>query len=263
MELAHVKVARDNATADQVGDDGDLGMLHVTFALTRDRRIRDQLLAHYDAFAVRLARNFSTCRENREDLVQVARLGLIHAVDRFDPNLERPFVAYAQVTIMGELKRHIRDNTWRFRVPRSLKEQYLVVVRTVDDLTQERGRSPRISEVAARAGLSEEQVLEAMEVIQSATPLSLDQPTCGDDGRTLDPGGEDGGFHRVDDQGAIAKALSRLPERDQQIVRLRFEEELTQSQIAARLGVSQMCISRALSRTLRRLHTHLAERPSA
>ena len=263
MELDGVKVSRDKATADQAGEDDNLGVLHVRYALTRDRRLRDELLAHYDAFAVQLARNFSTRREDREDLVQVARLGLIHAVDRFDPNLERPFMAYAQVTIKGQLKRHIRDHTWRFRVPRSLQEQYLVVVRTVDDLTQETGRSPLISEVAARAGLSEEQVLEAMEVMHSATPLSLDQPTGGDDGRTLDPAGEDGGFRRVDDQGAITKALSRLPERDQQIVRLRFEEELTQSQIAARLGVSQMCISRVLSRTLRRMHTHLAERPAA
>ena len=259
IEFADLKVSRDN-TADQEGDDGDLGALHVTYALTRDRRLRDELLAHYDAFAVRIARTFSTRREDREDLVQVARVGLIHAVDRFDPNLERPFMAYAQVTIKGELKRHLRDHTWRLRVPRSLQERYLVVVRTVDDLTQGMGRSPRISEVATRSGLSEEQVLEAMEVIHSATPLSLDQPT-GDDGRTLDPAGEDGGFHRVDDQRAITKALSRLPERDQQIVRLRFEEELTQSQIAARLGVSQMCISRVLSRTLRRMHTHLAERP--
>jgi RNA polymerase sigma-B factor len=235
--------------------------MHVTYALTRDRRLRDELLAHYDAFAVRIARTFSSRREDREDLVQVARIGLIHAVDRFDPKRERPFVAYAQVTITGELKRHIRDRTWRVRVPRSLQEQYLVVVRTVDDLTQESGRAPSIPELAARAGLSEEQVLEAMEVMHSATPLSLDQPAGGDDGRTLDPAGEDGGFRRIDDQGTIARALSRLPERDRQIVLLRFEEELTQSQIAARLGVSQMCISRALSRTLRRMHTHLAERP--
>ena len=102
-----------------------------------------------------------------------------------------------------------------------------------------------------------------MEVIHSATPLSLDQPIGGEDGGTLDPADEDDGFRRVDDQRAITKALSRLPERDQQIVRLRFEEELTQSEIAARLGVSQMCVSRALSRTLRRMHTHLAERPAS
>ncbi|HET9770963.1 MAG TPA: sigma-70 family RNA polymerase sigma factor, partial [Acidimicrobiia bacterium] len=201
--------------------------------------------------------------EDHEDLVQVARLGVIHAVDRFDPNRERPFVAYAEVTITGELKRHIRDHTWRVHVPRGLQERYLVVVRAVDDLTQETGRSPRISEVAARGGLSEEQVLEAMEVIQSATPLSLDEPIGGDDGSRLDPGRDDGGFCRVDDEGTVSEALSRLPERDQQILRLRFEEGLTQSQIAARLGVSQMCISRVLSRTLRRMHNQLVRTGSA
>ena len=263
IEPIDVKVSRSDATAAATRDDGGVEVLHVMYALTRDRRLRDELLAHYDAFAGRLARTFSSRREDREDLVQVARVGLIQAVDRFDPNRERPFVAYAQVTIVGELKRHIRDHTWRVRIPRSLQEQYLVVVRTVEDLTQECGRSPRISEVAARAGLSEDQVLEAVEVIHSATPLSLDQPIGGADGSTLDPASEDAGFRRVDDQRIITRALSRLPERDQQIVRWRFEDGLTQSQIAARLGVSQMCISRVLSRTLRRLHTHLAERPAA
>ena len=258
-EPVDVKVSRDDGPADQARDDGDVGVLHVMYAATRDPRLRHELLAHYDAFAVRLARTFPTRREEREDLVQVARVGLIQAVDRFDPGRGRPFVAFAQVTIVGELKRHIRDHTWRVRVPRSLQEQYLVVLRTVDDLTQERGRSPRVSEVAARAGLSEEQVLEAMEVIHSATPLSLDQPIGGDDGSTLEPGDEDGGFRRVDDRRTITKVLSRLPERDQEIVRLRFEDELNQAQIAARLGVSQMCISRVLTRTLRRMHTHLAE----
>jgi RNA polymerase sigma-B factor len=255
--------SRVEATEHHSGADGGIGMLHVRYALTRERWLRDELLGHYDAFAVGLARRFSSRREDREDLVQVARMGLIHAIDRFDPNRERPFVAYAQVTILGELKRHIRDHTWRFRVPRALQEQYLVVMRTVDDLTQETGRSPRISEVAARAGLSEEQVLGAMEVMHSATPLSLDQPVGGDDGSTLDPASDDGGFRRVDDQRTITTVLNRLPERDREIVRLRFEEELTQSEIAVRLGVSQMCISRVLSRTLRRMHAHLAEGPVA
>lgn len=263
IEPVVVQCSRDGALAVSAGGDGDAGRLHAIYAMTRDRRLRDELLAHYDAFAVRLARTFPTRREDREDLVQVARIGLIQAVDRFDPDRQRPFVAYARVTILGELKRHVRDHTWRVRVPRALQEHYLVVLRTLDDLTQETGRSPRISEVAAGAGLSEEQVLEAMEVIHSARPLSLDLPIGGDGGWTLDPAAEDGGFGRVDDRRAITKSLNRLPERDQQILRLRFEEELTQSQIAARLGVSQMCISRVLSRALHRMHTHLAERPTA
>ena len=148
IQPADVEVSWSDAPADRARDHGEVGQLHVMYALTRDRRLRDELLAHYDAFAVRLARTFSSRREDREDLVQVARVGLIHAVDRFDPNRERPFVAYAQVTIEGELKRHIRDHSWRVRVPRSLQEQFLVVARTLEDLTQEMGRSPRIAELA-------------------------------------------------------------------------------------------------------------------
>jgi RNA polymerase sigma-B factor len=230
--------------------------LEVMYALTRDPRLRAELVAHYDSFATGLARTFPSRRETTEDLIQVARLALIHAIDRFDPRRERPFVVFARATILGELKRHLRDHTWRIRPARSLQEHYLIVMRTVDDLTQEFGRSPRIPEVAARAGLSEEQVLEAMDVAR-ANPLSLDEPPVGPDGRSLDRGADDPGFTRTEDQLLLQKAIARLPEREQRVLRLRFEGELTQAQIATHLGVSQMCISRILARTLARLRAHL------
>src|SRR5207248_8488008 len=146
--------------ADDARNDEEIAALHIMYSVTRDRRLRDELLAHYDHFAVRLGRGFSTLREDADDLVQVARVGLIHALDRFDPSRERPFLAFAHMTIIGELKRHIRDHTWRLRTPRSLQEHYLVMVRTADDLTQELRRSPQIAEIAARSGLTDEQVLE-------------------------------------------------------------------------------------------------------
>lgn len=148
IEPPDTKVHR-SAVGGEARDGDDVAHLHLMYAVTRDRRLRDELLAHYDAFAVSVARAFSSRREDRDDLVQVARMGLIHSVDRFDPHRERPFIPFAQATIAGELKRHIRDRTWRVRTARSLQEHFLVVVRAVDDLTQETGRSPRITEVMA------------------------------------------------------------------------------------------------------------------
>jgi RNA polymerase sigma-B factor len=235
----------------------DVVTLHLMYALSRDRRLRDELLAEYDNFAVHLARRFSTRREEIEDLTQVARLGLIHALDRYDPNRERPFLAFAGVTIIGELKRHVRDHTWRLRTVRSLQERYLLVARSADDLTQEFGRSPHISEVAARAGLSEDDVLEAMDVARSVMPVSLDQPGPTPDGATIDPGVTDPGFARVEDYQMVTKLIARLPQREQRIMRLRFEQELSQAEIAAELGVSQMCISRILARTIRVMRAQL------
>ncbi len=238
--------------------DDDVLRLHLMYSLSRDQRLRDELLAEYDDFAVHLARRFSTRREETEDLIQVARVGLIHALDRYDPQRERPFLAFAGVTIVGELKRHVRDHTWRLRTVRSLQERYLLVVRTADDLTQEFGRSPRINEVAARAGLSQDEVLEAMDLAHSVNPMSLDHPGSGSDGATIDPGATDSGFGRVEDHQMVTKLIARLPQREQRIVRLRFEHELTQAEIAAQLGVSQMCISRILARTIRLMRAQLS-----
>ena len=206
---------------------------------------RAELLDQYDSLAVRLARQFRTNRELRDDLVQVARIALIHAADRFDPTRERPFAAFARATIIGELKRHLRDATWSVRIPRSLHDCYLSVLRALDDLTHELGRSPRIAEVAARTGLSEEQVLEAMEV---RCPLSLDLPQR--DGSSLEPSEADSWTERLEDGALVDSLLASLTERQREVIRMRFAEGLSQREIGQRLGVSQMAISRLLAKTL-------------
>ena len=235
----------------------DLASLHRSFALTRDPQLRAELITHYDGLAVHLGRRFSTRRESTEDLIQVARLGLIHAVDRFDPGRERPFAAFARSTILGHLKRHVRDRTWEIRPPRRLQEHYLVVVRTRDDLTQALRRSPTIPEIARVAGLTDEEVLDAMEVMQS-TPFSLDHFSGEDGSVPLEFGGDDSGYTRVE-EALLAETVAQLvAEPDRQILRLRFEEELPQTEIAARLGRSQMYVSRALVRIIGRLRVRLA-----
>ena len=232
---------------------GEVARLHLIYAVTRDRRIRNQLVAHYDPFALSLARRFSTRRESVEDLVQVARVGLIHAVDRFDPARERPFQAFARSTILGELKRHLRDHTWRMRVPRGLQEDYLQVVRTADDLTQELGRSPSICEVAARAGLSEDRTFEAINVGRSDW-LSPPDP---DDGQAVEVAVDEKGFSQVEDHLVLADALRCLSPREQHIFRLRFKDERSQAQIAIQVGTNQMAISRILTHNLNRMHAYL------
>jgi RNA polymerase sigma-B factor len=232
---------------------GKLAELHTEYAANRDGRVRTQLLANYDTFAVALARRFPSRRDSAEDLAQVARVGLLHALERFDPARGRPFTIYARATIVGELKRHVRDRTWSMRVPRALQENYLALLHVVDELTQELGRSPLIPEVAGRVGLSEDNVLEAMELSRAQRPVSLDTPAGPDDGRPLDFGADDPAFRAIDSRALLGALLARLPDRDRRILDMRFVEQLTQAEIAGRMGVSQMYISRLLARTLARL----------
>jgi len=229
------------------------GHLHEAYAGTRDPALRAELMSSYDGFARSLALKFRH-RESVEDLTQVARIGLLHAIDRFDPALGRPFPLFARITITGELKRHIRDKTWAMRVPRSLQEDYLNVMRAVDDLTGEQSDSPTMEAVAGRCGLSVDRVLEAMELRVSQRALSIDVPavTSSDD-PVIELGQEDSGFSQLENRQLLANLLNRLPERDRRIVELRFIDELTQSEIAAKVGVSQMCVSRVLARTIGRL----------
>jgi RNA polymerase sigma-B factor len=233
--------------------DGARQALHDRYADTRDPAIRAELMESYDGFARSLALKFRH-RESVDDLVQVARIGLLHAIDRFDPQLGRPFPLFARITITGELKRHIRDRTWTMRIPRSLQEDYLNVMRAVDELTAERSDSPSMEALAERCSLSVERVLEALELRVSQRALSIDGPNGGgSDEPVIELGQEDLAFRRLENRELLAALLARLPERDRRILELRFIDELTQSEIAARVGVSQMCVSRVLARTLGRL----------
>jgi len=225
---------------------------------TRDRRLRDELVEDHAPLAHFLAGRFANRGEPRDDLVQVALVGLFKAVERFDPGRGLQFSTFATPTILGELKRHFRDRGWAVRVPRRVQELHLQLGRIVSVLGQEEGRSPTPAEVAERAGVSEESVLEAMEAGSLYRLVSLDgSVTPDEDGGELASclGDEDPAFERIEHRAEIAELLSVLPERERRIVELRFFESMTQSEIADRVGVSQMHVSRLLSRSLERLRS--------
>ena len=227
--------------------------LHEAYATTGDAAVRTELMESYDGFARSLALKFRH-REALDDLVQVARIGLLHAIDRFDPALGRPFPLFARITITGELKRHLRDKTWAMRVSRSLQEDYLWVMQAVDELTAEQSASPAMEAVAARCDMPLDRVIEAMELRVSQRTLSIDLPPVPtSDDPVIELGQEDSGFGQLENRELLAHLLARLSERDRRIVELRFVDEMTQSEIAAEIGVSQMCVSRVLARTLGRL----------
>ena len=228
----------------------------VEFAETRSPVTRNELIEAHLGLAEYLARRFSNRGEPLDDLTQVASVGLLKAVDRFDPTREVEFSTYATHTIVGELKRHFRDNGWAVRAPRRMQELYLRLGKIVSTLGQELGRSPTIPELAAEAQVSEEEVLEALEAGQAYRFASLDAPTAGDDeGDTMSAvlGEEDPGMIDAEHRVALSPLLAQLPKREQVILHLRFFEGLTQSGIAERLGISQMHVSRLLARSLAQL----------
>jgi RNA polymerase sigma-B factor len=225
-------------------------------AATGDRRLRDELVEAHIGLAEYLARRFANRGEPLDDLVQVALIGLVKAVNRFDPNRGVEFSTYATHTIAGELKRHFRDKGWAVRAPRRMQELYLRLTQVVSSLGQQLGRSPTIGELAAETQVSEEEVLEALEAGQAYRFASLDVPKGGsDDGDTLGEGlGEDDpGIANAESRVVLSPLMARLPARQRQIIRLRFFEGLTQSEIASRLGISQMHVSRLLARSVAEL----------
>jgi RNA polymerase sigma-B factor len=226
------------------------------FARTNDPAVRAELIEAHVGLAEYLARRFNNRGEMLDDLVQVASLGLVKAVDRFDPERGVEFSTYATHTIVGELKRHFRDKGWAVRAPRRLQELYLTVGKLVSELSHDLGRSPSIAELASAAGVSEEDILEAMEAGQAYRFASLDAPSPGAEdgdnmGATL---GEEGrGMQDAEDRAALVPLLETLPERERKIIVMRFFEGLTQSEIAGRMGISQMHVSRLLARSLEQL----------
>ncbi len=225
----------------------------VEFAISRDARVRDELVEAHLGLAVQLARRFSHRGESQDDLVQVASIALIKAVDRFDPDREVEFSTFATRTIIGELKRHFRDKGWAIRAPRRVQELYLELGHIVESLAQELGRPPTVAEMAEAAQCDADAVLEALEAGQSYRTSSIDAPD-GQEGTLIDRLGEtDPGYGGTEDRMLLAIALSKLPPREQQILELRFVQGLTQSQIAARIGVSQMHVSRLLAASVTKL----------
>jgi RNA polymerase sigma-B factor len=231
------------------------------YARTRDERLRDDLVGDSAPLARHLARRFSHRGEPPEELEQVAMVGLFKAVERFEPDRGGQFSTFAVPTILGELKRHFRDRGWAVRIPRRLQELHLELNRLVADLTQELGRSPTPQELARSANVDEEDVLEAMEAGSLYNLASLDAPT-GLDAPPPEPPAPVDEYRGVDEQLVVEELLSTLPERERVIVELRFFAGLTQSEIASRVGISQMHVSRLLTQSLSALRETASAQPS-
>jgi RNA polymerase sigma-B factor len=221
--------------------------------------VRDEVIAAWLPMARRLARRYAGRGEAMDDLVQAATVGLIKSVDRFDESLGVDFPGYAVPTIVGELKRHFRDRTWSVRVPRRLQEMRMAISQATNVLSQSLGRSPTVADIAGFLGVGEEEVLEGLESVRAYRAASLSSPVGpageGELGDSL--GVEDVGFERTDLHLSLGPAMRQLTERERLIVTLRFYGNQTQTQIAARVGVSQMHVSRLLSGALAKLRNQL------
>jgi RNA polymerase sigma-B factor len=229
-----------------------------------DTVAREQALVELMPLVRALASRYGGRGEPLEDLVQVGTVGLIKAVDRFDVDRGVDFASYAVPTIVGEIRRHFRDKSWALHVPRRLKELSVRLSRILDELTAELGRSPTVSELAEAAGVDEEDVIDALDSTNAYSTRSLHAPfeQDGDESLADKLGIDEVGYEEVEEGSLIAAGLDALDERERRIVELRFFRELTQSQIAAEVGVSQMHVSRLLRRALAKMRGRLEEVPA-
>lgn len=231
----------------------------VEFASTREPSLREKLITENLGLARRLAHRFAHRGQSYDDLSQVASIALIKAVDRFDPERGVEFTTFATKTILGELKRHFRDKGWAIRAPRRLQELYLHLNQSVASLSQVLGRSPTIAELAADTGATEEQVLEALEAGQSYRSTSLDSAGPDEEGLGSRLGVDAEGMGVAEWRTILEPHVQALPEREQTILRLRFVDGLTQSEIAAQIGLSQMHVSRLLVHSLATLRERFGD----
>ena len=220
------------------------------------KRLRCRIITESLPLADHIAYRFVGRGESADDLIQVARVGLIKAIDRYDPG-KGPFLAFVVPTIIGDVRRHFRDNTWGMHVPRKLKDMHRRVRATIEPLAQRLGRAPTASEVAAELGVDYEEVVQSADAAYAYRPLSLDSampgtPNAGSSAACRH-GAEDPRYNDVEDALTVAELVGRLTERERVILKLRFCEDLPQTQIAERLGISQVHVSRLLSATLERL----------
>ncbi|HZR15150.1 MAG TPA: SigB/SigF/SigG family RNA polymerase sigma factor [Acidimicrobiia bacterium] len=231
----------------------------VEYRRTGSRRLRDALVEEHVGLAEYLARRFADRGESFDDLRQVALVGLLKAVERFEPDRGLRFSTFATPTIVGELKRHFRDRGWALRVPRRVQELHLQLVKVVGTLSQELGRSPTPDEIARRTGTRVEDVLEAMEAGGVYRLASLDAALANEERSSLDLsarlGEDETEFEGVEQREELAGLLSNLPPRERRIVYLRFFDGLTQSEIANEVGISQMHVSRLLTKSLESLRS--------
>lgn len=243
---------------------GELERLSVEYALTRDVKLRDQLILHHQRLVRSIAMRFLGAGEAIEDLIQVGNIGLINALDRYNPAQGTRFSTYATPTILGEIKRHFRDRATGIKVPRWLQELHQATRRVSQILTQELGRSPYLSEIASRLGVSEEDVVEAMESGEAVNLVSLDSqldiPGAVDSATLVDMvGKKDKTLIEFENFGDLRTAIETLGPREREVIALRFFDEMSQAKIAKHLNISQMHVSRLQQRALKRLREILSE----
>lgn len=226
------------------------------YAKTRRPDLEEELFVRFQPLARSLAMRYRGSGERNEDLLQVANLALVKALRGYDPVRGKRFAAYAAPTILGEIRRHFRDHSWRLHMPRSLQERTMQVERTTTSLGEELGKAPTVSEVADRAGLTEEDVLDVYQAREAQRSMSLDMPVHRDEAESVPMietvGSEESGYDAVEAQMAIEQS-ARLDEREQAVIRMRFVDGLNQYEIGEELGVSQMQVSRVMRRALAKL----------
>jgi len=223
-----------------------------------DEALKEKLVLHYEGLVHSLAKKYSYNRSNHEDLAQVGMIGLLISVDRFDPSFGKTFEAFAIPTIIGEIKRFIRDKTWSVHVPRRIKELGPKINRAVDELTGSNQHSPTIKEIAAHLNVSEEEVIETMEMSRSYKALSVDyKHEVDSDGGAVSIlemiGSNEDDYRQMDIQMLLESVFPALPEREQQILQYIFFDHLSQQEVGELMGISQMHVSRLQRRSLRKL----------
>jgi RNA polymerase sigma-B factor len=242
---------------------GDAATLFVRYRETREVALRNQLVEMHLDLAEHLVRKYRGRSASEDDLRQVAMLGVLHAVERFEPERGFAFSTFANRTIEGDIKRFFRDRTWSVRPPRRTQELYLTVRRAEEELTHSLGRAPKVRELARHLDVTEDDVLEGLEAASAYRSTSIDQPTGGDgdSARALEHtlGGEDESFERSEAAVWLDGVIGELDERERTILELRFRHGLTQPEIAARIGVSQSYLSRLLRKTLSELRERMSE----
>ena len=231
-------------------------LLLAEYAVTRARDLEEELCKRFMPLARSLAMRYRGGAERNEDLIQVASLALVKALRGYDPERGKRFPAYAAPTILGELRRHFRDHSWRLHMPRSLQERTLEVERTTTALGEELGRAPTAKEVSERSGLDEEGVLDVYQAREAQRSVSLDMPVHRDEADSVPMietvGSPEAGFDAVESQMAI-ETSAKLDEREREVIRLRFSEDLNQYEIGEALGISQMQVSRVMRRGLAKM----------
>jgi RNA polymerase sigma-B factor len=231
--------------------------IHREYLATKNERLCEALVESYKHLAISLGRRMSRRLGERDDVTQVAMVGLLKAINRFDPDRGVGFTTFAWRTIEGEVKRYFRDSSWSVHVPRSLQERSIAVAQTVEQLTHDLGTSPTISQIAQDLTLTDEEVVEVLELRRATRPMSIDVDDDEQENSSpLQIGEMDDGFELSEERDALSRLLRVLPDREQEVVRLRFIDQLTQSEIANRIGVSQMHVSRLLAKSLVRLREY-------